>query len=84
MHVAMSRAALVTALVVLVFVDVCLALGLGALVALAIFARNVDGAGATDLWLWAVVVIDVVALVGLRWLTLRVWRTVRARPIVAR
>jgi hypothetical protein len=84
MHVAMSRAALVTALVVLVFVDVCLALGLGALVAAAIFARNVDGAGVTDLWLWAVVVIDVVALVGLRRLTLRVWRTVRARPITAR
>jgi hypothetical protein len=73
----MRRAALVTALVVLVLADVCLAMGAGVLAALAIFLRNVDGAP-SDLWLWALVGIDIVALVGLRWLTTRVWRIVRA------
>jgi hypothetical protein len=77
MYVAMRRAALVTALVALVLADVCFAMGAGVLAALAIFLRNVDGAPA-DLWFWAPVGIDIVALVGLRWLTTLVWRIVRA------
>jgi hypothetical protein len=72
----MRRAALVTALVVLVLADVCFAMGAGVLATLAIFLRNVDG-GPSDLWLWALVGIDIVALVGFRWLTTRVWRIVR-------
>jgi hypothetical protein len=77
MYAAMRRAALVTALAVLVLADVCFAMGAGVLAVLAIFLRNVDGAPA-DLWLWALVGIDIVALVGSRWLTTRVWRIVRA------